>query len=1133
MHLILSTIALVLWATYIIFSYWKWWTNIGIPHWVEDVQHISTYLITVIVLYAVYKYLQIWIQKTQVRFTFWHIIGFTLIQICILSLIFFELPEIKDYPYIAGLSGWGLILFFWICKFLIFPFFITLLSRSLWFSIISHILAGFGSPHWKDEDIRLRLPTETAIWFWVLSLLLLLIWIFGYYTLSGVLMILTLLSIVSYSGWVETWRDIRTRSLRFEWHNPSGTTLLDIFAPKLVSAEIIFLFITFLFGVSLVSIYRPMPIGWDDIGVYMNFPKIMAMSGSALEGVGLYMWQLITGMGFLFGNSAPQAFFINQIGWILSVIAITLGASLLLEEKWKKSLIALPIILSGIFYSMPMIVFQQAKDMKLDPALMFFSVTAITLLMIILRRIGGREAAILEWNKRVNTIPLLILMAIIVGFAFSVKITTLMLILAVFAVLCFRLFWYGGYIGFFFLFIAFFTRLKLWDHLNVVYPKDNPEWITWVFFLFLGLAVVSFVIGIVRHGFRMSRVWILLCMVALTLPLAPWFMKNFSESGSISTAWILGGSGGSFSPDFSLIRTPSELEAIRANQKTAISGSWQASNEDLGRYFWYEEGINNYLKFPPNLTFQRNQWMEFTDITFLYFALLPVLLLFIHSPRHRFAFFILGVVIAMIGYYFIPETTTILSSFFANQELPNGYLWIFWLFILATLAPAKLLSGQSERDKNFQDITLFTAFYGVVFCIAAFWIVWYGISIYYWFLLMIGFASLVFTHYDTEDEKDEETMIGKIVTTSILLLIVFIHFFLYAGPHGWNNLRSSYFPDFKANKVWQETSIFENHADYLVPLATLNLKDPMTAVNAAKATIKTPLIQSYFQSWMVNSVEEMSQLINIIRYGWRADTATIQDVSRAAQVFYNHILYPLASEANTGKIYRIGTFMTYFITQNRLRYFDDSLVTAFWEYFYDTIPELAVNRLKKVGIEYLLVDLNAATIDRDPRHDLTTRMENLLSTFRAKNLSLIYTDSMCLRVALWEYHAWRIDAKKFVSLASVNSESYPGDIMISRGEKLTDCYNYIIGIFQRGNFESEYPYLVPLADAIEKQKIKDPLSLQNFFVQNIRPGYFALFTVDTILDPDMIKNQSPTSTSHSSTTGTGSSTSDSINTPDV
>jgi hypothetical protein len=56
-----------------------------------------------------------------------------------------------------------------------------------------------------------------------------------------------------------------------------------------------------------------------------------------------------------------------------------------------------------------------------------------------------------------------------------------------------------------------------------------------------------------------------------------------------------------------------------------------------------------------------------------------------------------------------------------------------------------------------------------------------------------------------------------------------------------------------------------------------------------------------------------------------------------------------------------------------------------------------------------LVDLNAATIDRDSRHNLTNRYEKLLSTFRSDKLKLVDTDSMCLKVALEKY---RKDSKK-------------------------------------------------------------------------------------------------------------------------
>jgi len=46
----------------------------------------------------------------------------------------------------------------------------------------------------------------------------------------------------------------------------------------------------------------------------------------------------------------------------------------LFKNNSKKHL-SVPIILSAMFYSMPMVIFQQAKDMKLDPGLFFISVS--------------------------------------------------------------------------------------------------------------------------------------------------------------------------------------------------------------------------------------------------------------------------------------------------------------------------------------------------------------------------------------------------------------------------------------------------------------------------------------------------------------------------------------------------------------------------------------------------------------------------------------------------------------------------------------------------------------------------------------------------------------------------------------
>jgi 4-amino-4-deoxy-L-arabinose transferase-like glycosyltransferase len=94
----------------------------------------------------------------------------------------------------------------------------------------------------------------------------------------------------------------------------------------------------------------------------------------------MYSWQLITSTGFLFGNNASQAFYINQLGGILAAIGIVSTLSYIFAEKDKKSLLSLPVLFAALYYVMPMTVFQQAKDMKLDPAYLFFAVSGFMLI---------------------------------------------------------------------------------------------------------------------------------------------------------------------------------------------------------------------------------------------------------------------------------------------------------------------------------------------------------------------------------------------------------------------------------------------------------------------------------------------------------------------------------------------------------------------------------------------------------------------------------------------------------------------------------------------------------------------------------------------------------------------------------
>lgn len=66
------------------------------------------------------------------------------------------------------------------------------------------------------------------------------------------------------------------------------------------------------------------------------------------------------------------------------------------------------------------------------------------------------------------------------------------------------------------------------------------------------------------------------------------------------------------------------------------------------------------------------------------------------------------------------------------------------------------------------------------------------------------------------------------------------------------------------------------------------------------------------------------------------------------------------------------------------------------------------------------MDLNAATIDKDPRRNLTNRFEHLLKTFPSDKLELVASDSICLKIALEEYKnepKTEESLEKFITLA--------------------------------------------------------------------------------------------------------------------
>jgi len=102
-------------------------------------------------------------------------------------------------------------------------------------------------------------------------------------------------------------------------------------------------------------------------------------------------------------------------------------------------------------------------------------------------------------------------------------------------------------------------------------------------------------------------------------------------------------------------------------------------------------------------------------------------------------------------------------------------------------------------------------------------------------------------------------------------------------------------------------------------------------------------------------------------------------LNNITEELYTAVIAPTDKIKNQENIYRLGTFMTYYMVDNNRRVWADNLINGFDQYIWDKDYSLITQRLQKLDIGYMIFDLNAATIDEDPRKDLTRRYENLLS----------------------------------------------------------------------------------------------------------------------------------------------------------
>lgn len=168
---------------------------------------------------------------------------------------------------------------------------------------------------------------------------------------------------------------------------------------------------------NFLELIRPIPIGFDDLSVYITNAKAMAETGRLLNGAMSYYWELFYCLGFILFKSVTIVLMISVLVGLFSSIAIfKLTQDYCRERNFeKKELIVYPTLAAVLFYSLPIIIFQSSSDLKVDLASFMFTTTAFIYF--------------LRWRRsylvnKTNNVELYIT-AILAGFGFAIKYTNI------------------------------------------------------------------------------------------------------------------------------------------------------------------------------------------------------------------------------------------------------------------------------------------------------------------------------------------------------------------------------------------------------------------------------------------------------------------------------------------------------------------------------------------------------------------------------------------------------------------------------------------------------------------------------------------------------------------------------------
>lgn len=858
---------------------------------------------------------------------FRNIYGYVLVLIFMLVLMLFYLSVTGMQP----MKGGSVMLF-------------LVRTLGLHLSVVPVLAAAYGVGTLLFSTVQLQLNPvsdfliRTATGFFVLTLMLFFIAAIGLLKAGVVFPLLALMMIPGFKPLVQF---IKENLL-------AKSKPLTLHAAALLSFGILILMIS----LNLIYTMRPFPIGFDDMNLYMNTPKLLAGYSALTQGGDSYNWSLVMSLGFVLYKSAAVSIFLSVLPGILSLCALyRIARNLNLPVGW--SLLSLLI-----FYTLPNIIWQSRNDAKVDLAQLFVILCAVLLITeyFAIKDTSLRKVKWFRWEfPSVNVVW--VICGLLVGFAFGIKYTSLMAIFGFLVYLFYRMAGPWAAVGIFFLNFALIFTLKL-------IRFGAFEEVSGMVAVFpLVISILFFVWAIIkdRQSLWKAAVPAVLFGSAVVFTYTPWAIKHIAENDSVSFSGILTGKspGPVLYPE---MREGAERKsAIAPAIKMAGEGNRKYTDkyEEIARYLGYEKGIIRFISLPYDLAMKVNVNLWSADTGILFLMILPLLMLS-HTGK-RNLYFNIGKIILLMLFLGV----SVISTFGGVSFDLTGAL------------------GSVQSDV-FRESPAF-----------------HFLIPLYTFLksLLLKFAALIMPLYSTLTWQAPGFSFSLVILSSVIFILLYYPLWKPAAP----GVRMFLALVFTMLMIWMilASGIFWYGMTGFALLSVLlvflfRFRDSLTPGDSGFNRYFISVVAGLwiililpFQFMPVHfSMDTKNERGNFSYFmdppfaNYALGGASERDVFKQFfQPAEQNIIHIINGDRNA-KVMNVSTFLTYHILDNDRRVITDNQLGIF-DKIYGIAkgdPKEIINELRRKEVRYILVSLYTPTLDKTPEQSLIKKYKNMMTS---------------------------------------------------------------------------------------------------------------------------------------------------------